>query len=106
MIFQSLQTLAQGIRQQAALHSLFWLRPQFVGPASALPYQDVTSALQDFLWFAVPKQKVTRHKKRLKTTLQKRIKLKSNIIVDPRTGEVTLKHKLPFNWKDYLPKID
>ena len=59
------------------------------------------------IWqFAVPKKKVTRHKKRLKTTVQKRIPLRKDIIIDPRTGEVTLKHKLPFNWKDYLPKED
>ena len=60
--------------------------------------------LSDALWFAVPKKKVTRSKKRMKTTSQKRIKLKKNIITDPRTGEYTLMHKLPFNWKEYLPK--
>jgi ribosomal protein L32 len=58
---------------------------------------------QAALWLAVPKQKVTRHKKRLKTTVQKRIPLRHDIITDPRTGETTLRHKLPFNWKDYLP---
>lgn len=61
---------------------------------------------QAALWFAVPKQKVTRHKKRLKTTLQKRIKLRHDIITDPRTGETTLRHKMPANWKDYLPKVE
>jgi len=56
------------------------------------------------LWrMAVPKKKVTRHKKRLKTTFQKRIALKKNIIRCPRTGEITLQHRLPENWKDYLP---
>jgi ribosomal protein L32 len=63
------------------------------------------SILDNFLWFAVPKQKISRHKKRLKTTVQNRIPLKKNIIVDPRTGEVTLQHKLPGNWKDYLPQV-
>jgi len=61
------------------------------------------SSLEESLWFAVPKKKVTRGKKRLKTTLQKRIKLKDNIVIDKRTGELTLKHKLPYNWKNYLP---
>ena len=60
----------------------------------------------DHIWFAVPKKKVSRHKKRLKTTLQKRIRLRKDIVVDPRTGEVSLKHRMPFNWKDYLPKVD
>ena len=63
-------------------------------------------AWQDALWLAVPKKKVTRHKKRLKTTVQKRIKLRQDIIRDPRTGEVTLRHKLPFNWTDYLPIVE
>mmetsp|Transcript_9566 Transcript_9566/g.14422 ORF Transcript_9566/g.14422 Transcript_9566/m.14422 type:complete len:131 (+) Transcript_9566:147-539(+) len=57
----------------------------------------------DCLWLAVPKRKVTPGKKRMKTTNQKRIKKKNHIIVDSRTGEITLRHCLPFNWKDYLP---
>ena len=61
---------------------------------------------QEALWLAVPKKKVTRHKKRLKTTVQKRIKLRQDIVTDPRTGETTLRHKMPFNWKDYLPKVE
>ena len=57
------------------------------------------------IWqFAVPKSKISKSKKRMKTTTQKRIQLKKNIVVDERTGELTLKHKLPFNWKDYLPE--
>ncbi len=59
-----------------------------------------------WIWFAVPKKRVSRSRKRMKTTVQKRIPLKKNIVFDPRTGEVTLMHKLPFNWKDYLPKFD
>ena len=62
------------------------------------------SLLADCLWFAVPKKKVSRHKKRLKTTVQKRIPLNRNIVTDPRTGEVTLQHKMPANWRDYLPE--
>ena len=58
----------------------------------------------DAVWnMAVPKKKVTRHKKRLKTTVQKRLKPRTDIVHDPRTGEITLRHKLPFNWRDYLP---
>ena len=63
-----------------------------------------STVLEDSLWFAVPKSKISRQKKRLKTTLQKRIKPKDNIVIDKRTGELTLKHKLPFNWKNYLPE--
>mmetsp|Transcript_9236 Transcript_9236/g.11644 ORF Transcript_9236/g.11644 Transcript_9236/m.11644 type:complete len:115 (-) Transcript_9236:3223-3567(-) len=60
-------------------------------------------SLADCLWLAVPKRKVSRSKKRMKTTVQKRIKDKEHIIVDSRTGEYTLRHRLPFNWKEYLP---
>ena len=63
-----------------------------------------SSSLEEALWFAVPKKKVTRGKKRLKTTLQKRIRMKNNIVIDKRTGELTLKHKLPYNWENYLPE--
>ena len=68
--------------------------------------QEEDQQQQQHIWFAVPKSKISRSRKRMKTTAQKRIPLKKNIVFDPRTGEVTLKHKLPFNWKDYLPKID
>jgi ribosomal protein L32 len=69
--------------------------------------QDDTSDGDDYsIWFAVPKRKHTRSRKRMKTTSQKKLPLKKNIIFDPRTGEVSLMHKLPFNWKDYLPKMD
>jgi ribosomal protein L32 len=60
-------------------------------------------SLADCLWLAVPKRKVTPGKKRMKTTNQNRIKKKDHIIVDKRTGETTLRHRLPFNWKEYLP---
>jgi ribosomal protein L32 len=64
-------------------------------------------SLQEALWFAVPKSKISRSKKRMKTTFQKRIPLRQDIVADPRTGEPTLKHKLPFNWKEtYIPKFD
>lgn len=65
--------------------------------------QNASPSLADCLWLAVPKRKVTPGKKRMKTTNQKRIKKKNHIIVDQRTGEITLRHRLPFNWKDYLP---
>lgn len=61
------------------------------------------SALQEALWFAVPKSKISRSKKRMKTTVQKSIKAKDNIVIDKRTGELTLRHHLPYNWKNYLP---
>ena len=70
---------------------------------SALVQKSGGSSLADCLWLAVPKRKVTPGKKRMKTTNQKRIKKKDHIIVDSRTGETTLRHRLPFNWKAYLP---
>lgn len=60
------------------------------------------TSISDCLWLAVPKRKVTPGKKRMKTTVQYRIKAKDHIIVDKRTGQPTLRHKLPLNWKDYL----
>ena len=88
----------------------FYFRPQLAGLSPAALGTDggqTTSSLDDLsVWFAVPKKRVTRHKKRLKTTVQKRIPLRKNIVNDPRTGEVTLMHRLPFNWKKYLPKVD
>ena len=73
-------------------------------PAGHLP--EAGGGDQQHIWFAVPKSKISRSRKRMKTTRQKRIPIKKNIVFDPRTGEVTLKHKMPFNWKDYLPKMD
>lgn len=72
-------------------------------PTAGVEHQS-NSALEDALWFAVPKSRISRSKKRMKTTTQKRIKLKDNIVIDKRTGELTLKHKLPFNWRNYLPQ--
>ena len=60
--------------------------------------------LNEWIWFAVPKSRVSKSRKRMKTTAQKRIKLKQNIVIDKRTGELTLKHRLPLNWKNYLPE--
>ena len=65
--------------------------------------ETTNTTLEDSLWFAVPKSKVSRGKKRMKTTLQKAIKKKDSIVIDKRTGELTLKHRLPYNWKNYLP---
>ena len=64
-----------------------------------------TNALLENLsiWLAVPKQKISHQKKRMKTTLRTRIPIRKNIMTDPRTGELTLRHHLPYNWKNYLP---
>ena len=64
-----------------------------------------TNALLENLsiWLAVPKQKISHQKKRMKTTLRTRIPIRKNIMTDPRTGELTLQHHLPYNWKNYLP---
>lgn len=98
-IFESLSSppliphLAQGLTATAS---------EFQIPSTATT--SVGPSLFDCLWLAVPKRKVTPGKRRMKTTIQKRIKKKDHIIVDERTGEITLKHRLPFNWKDYLPE--
>uniref|UniRef100_A0A7S1C2Q6 Uncharacterized protein n=1 Tax=Corethron hystrix TaxID=216773 RepID=A0A7S1C2Q6_9STRA len=63
---------------------------------------DQTIADSDAVWFAVPKRKHTRSRKRKKTTSQKRIPLKTNIVRDKTTGEFTLMHHLPFGWKNYI----
>ena len=76
------------------------------GVAVSTASQENEININDHIWFAVPKSKISHSRKRMKTTRQKRIPLKKNIIFDPRTGEVTLKHKMPANWKDYLPKLD
>ena len=76
------------------------------GPVVSLPIPESGYQEQEHIWFAVPKSKISRSRKRMKTTRQKRLPLKKNIVFDPRTGEVTLKHKMPFNWKDYLPKVE
>jgi len=76
---------------------------QLAGASTALPAFTLSDALQEAIWFAVPKNRITRSKKRMKTTAQKRIKLKQNIVTCGRTGEITLMHKLPFAWRDYIP---
>jgi ribosomal protein L32 len=84
-----------------------FMQPALAGlPSQALDNGAPLDGLFSHLWLAVPKRKVTRSRKRMKTTIQKRIPLKRNIVTDRRTGETTLMHKLPFNWKDYLPKIE
>uniref|UniRef100_A0A7S2EJ99 Uncharacterized protein n=1 Tax=Trieres chinensis TaxID=1514140 RepID=A0A7S2EJ99_TRICV len=85
------------------------LAPQLCLEGVSLPANDPKTGnaslldILDSVWFAVPKKRVTRGKKRQKTMNQKAIKKNSNIVIDKRTGELTLSHHLPFNWKDYLP---
>ncbi|GMH54314.1 hypothetical protein TrLO_g6416 [Triparma laevis f. longispina] len=68
------------------------------------------SDLFDSLWLAVPKSKISRSKKRMKHGRYK-LKNKTNIIRDRITGEWTLRHRLPMNWKmfarddGYGPKV-
>lgn len=79
--------------------------PMFEIPPTSLEPDSPASSnptLADCLWLAVPKRKVSRSKKRMKTTLQKRIKVKHHVIVDSRTGELTMRHRLPHNWKQYV----
>ena len=94
----------------------FWSQsPQFslsldtiAHPSPAYPSTSSSSSILDVImnaiWWAVPKRKVSPGKKRMKTTLQNRISTKSHVIIDRRTGEYTLRHRLPWNWKDYLPE--
>jgi ribosomal protein L32 len=57
-------------------------------------------------WFAVPKQKVSHSRKRMKQQFKNVIRPKQHICTCPRTGELTLRHRLPFNWKDYLTTFE
>jgi ribosomal protein L32 len=104
------KNLAQ--RFQASMRALLQphryqlLQPALVGIPQQFEEDHISRWDEDAFWFAVPKRKHTRSRKRKKTTVQKRLKLKQNIVFDPRTGEVTLQHRLPFNWKDYLPKTE
>lgn len=91
---------------QLLLEKIFlrWTTPALANlPRAVVAVPSATTPQQEWLWFAVPKSRVTRHKKRLKTTWQKRIPLRTDIVTDPRTGEMTRLHRLPTHWKDYLP---
>ncbi|KAL7560828.1 hypothetical protein ACA910_013314 [Epithemia clementina (nom. ined.)] len=57
------------------------------------------------IWFAVPKNRVTRSRKRIKNWKKRQIPIREDIVRDLRTGEITLMHRLPFNWRDHLPAI-
>jgi ribosomal protein L32 len=110
MIWNSLQVFSGLLRQR--LFNYNRLTPGFLPQLAGFP-QDAMEAVPEnsqhessWIWFAVPKRKHTKSRKRMKTTVHKKLPLKQNIVFDPRTGEVTLKHKLPFNWKDYLPKAE
>ena len=63
------------------------------------------SIFDSIVLFAAPKKRMSRSKKRMKTTLRDRIPLKANIIRDGRTGEMTLMHKLPFRWMEHIPDL-
>lgn len=109
MIWNSLQVLSSYMRQRLFFQNRPQLAmlPQLDGlslPQHASWMEPAAQEDNPWIWFAVPKRKHTRSRKRMKTTVHKRLPLKKNIVFDPRTGEVTLKHKLPLNWKDYLPK--
>jgi ribosomal protein L32 len=81
---------------------------QTIPQTSLIQQQEAKTSVFDNLsiWFAVPKRKTSHGKKRLRTIYHKRIKVKNSIITDPRTGEITLMHRLPYNWEKYLPNTD
>mmetsp|Transcript_76 Transcript_76/g.104 ORF Transcript_76/g.104 Transcript_76/m.104 type:complete len:132 (-) Transcript_76:77-472(-) len=56
--------------------------------------------------FAVPKSKISHSRKRMKQFHKNHMPLKKNIVHCRRTGEVTLTHKLPKNWKDFIPTFE
>lgn len=100
----------------AAAAAALSLMDVLLGSSHSVVTTSISSLLQDLsngIWFAVPKSKHSKSRKRKKTTAQKRLPLQKNIVLDPQTGEVTLQHKLPPNWKEYLlppsaasPKLD
>jgi ribosomal protein L32 len=109
MLWRSLNAVAEMVVQRifAAPQMSYSLQLAGVGGGSVNSGDFAElSPLQEALWFAVPKKKVSRSKKRLKTTLQKRIPRRQDIVTDCRTGEPTLMHKLPYSWKEtYIPKF-
>jgi ribosomal protein L32 len=84
------------------------MQPQLCAsmPCAASSFLEPTIFDDISIWFAVPKQKISHSKKRMKQANKNVFPRKENISTCPRTGEVTLKHKLPFNWKDYIPKFE
>lgn len=58
------------------------------------------SSLFDSIWLAVQKSKKSRGKKKFKHHRYQQ-KNKTSIIRDRITGEFTLRHRLPMNWRMY-----
>ena len=66
---------------------------------------DSSSIFEDLsIWFAVPKSRISKSRKRMKHQRYKVVH-KTNITHCPVTGEVTLMHKLPPNWKKYVDEF-
>lgn len=88
------------------------LQPQLQPQLCGIPATNHPSVFEDIqqedlsTWFAVPKQKISKSKKRKKQFHKNHFKPKENITRCRTTGEVTLTHKLPFNWKDYIPDFE
>ena len=74
-----------------------------LGSSSQTPSNAAVGSLfDDALWFAVPKSKISRSKKRLKTNWQKKPKKIKHITTCRFTGLTTLKHRLPKGWEEFL----
>jgi len=65
----------------------------------------INELIDSIFLFAAPKKRMSRSKKRMKTTIRDRLPLKANIIRDKRTGQMTLLHKLPFRWREHIPNL-
>ena len=103
-----INTTIQHLTNLKPILSIFPQQPQLslLGPddTQQTPVPS-TPILDSILQFAVPKKRMSLSKKRMKTTVRDRIPLKSNIIRDGRTRQMTLMHKLPFRWKEYIPDL-
>jgi ribosomal protein L32 len=105
MSFQMIRSISMALESVGQRFLLRQSAPQLCGmPVS---FQEAPSTDDDSsIWFAVPKSKISLSKKKIKNYAKRVFRPKENITTCPRTGEVTLKHKLPFNWKDYIPEFD
>ena len=83
---------------QASLRLLdLVVAPRPVLAGAGAPYDDAAAAPDDHLWFAVPKSRISRSKKRTKAhgRLQNlRFKPRSDWRVDENTGRPVLRHRL------------
>mmetsp|Transcript_42971 Transcript_42971/g.48791 ORF Transcript_42971/g.48791 Transcript_42971/m.48791 type:complete len:126 (+) Transcript_42971:43-420(+) len=110
MFLRLLTTAVDGIiPRQCKLAFQHFFHQQPILQVCGLPLVDNNAAIDDTntsIWFAVPKSKISHSRKREKQFHKNHIPHKKNIIFCKQTGEVTLSHRLPYNWRDYIPTFE